>query len=1219
MKSAPLTWRNSLGVLLLTLTSVLAFGQTSSLSGLVVDPQGNAIAGATITVINKVTGASRTTVSSKDGTYQIPQLPPGLYRVRAEAQGFVTLVQEELQILVNTPLTLNLAFTQVGAVTETVTVQGGESAVNTSDATIGNAFSENQIKLLPLEGRNVVGLLSLQPGVVFTGIEGDMRSGSVNGGRSDQANVTLDGVDVNDQQTGAAFTSVLRLTLDSVQEFRVTTTNPNAEQGRSSGAQIGLVTKSGTNEFHGAVYEYHRNTKTTANDFFNNRAGIKRPALLRNVFGAAVGGPIVKNRAFFFLNYEGRRDRSQTSELRIVPSETMKAGQLRFRAVDGTIRTLTPDDLKAIDPLGIGVNQAVLDVLRQYPVGNDPSQGIDQGLNFTGFRFNAPLKLDFNTYIARFDFKLTEDGKHTVFWRGNLQNDDQTAIAPQFPGQEPAAQFLENSKGFVVGYTALLRSDLVNNFRWGLTRRGFEQTGVSGPRWGIRSLDDIRNFGARAFGRKVPVHNLTDDLSWTRGTHNFQFGTNIRFISNDRFTFANSFPAFAVNDGWMKALGRDILPALVQRAGVNFVSAARNPIVRAFMGLLGVTPQKSATYFFDRQGQPLPLGQAQAREFAANEFEFYWQDSWRVKPNLTFTLGLRYSYATPPWEKNGLQVAPTLNIEDFINQRIRNMNLGIPSNQVPLLGFDLAGKENGRIGFFPPDKDNWSPRFAFAYSPDFSTRVLKTIFGDGGKTSIRGGFSLTYDRIGGAFVVSTDLSGAFGLASGVINQSGVLDYTTAERFRGFNALPAPPPAPRGGFPNFPASDTSALGFVVDNTLRTPYSMSFNFSITRELPHNFTIETAYIGRLGRKLLTKVDISAPLIDFRDPASGQTYAQAVRLLEPLINANTPVAQVPRQPFFENIFPALAGSGLTATQSAYQILAANAPSWTDALFFMDVVLGAARFGPNTFFQQQFQSLPAWTNWGASSYHGFNLLVRKRFSAGTQFDFNYTVSKSIDNASTIENAARLTGQIANIFRPRDSFAVSNFDARHQFNANWIAELPFGQGRLVGRSVPGWLNQFIGGWSVTGLFRYQTGLPLSVGNGFFFPTNFFLTGPATKIAPAPTSDVTKKDPNGEPNLFRNPAAVFAAFANTKVGDSGSRNVLRGHRFFTLDLGVQKNFRLPWESHRIQFRWETFNLTNTPNFAGVNLTLDDRVGFGRFTSTTGDSSRRVMQFALRYEF
>ena len=1211
-------------IIVFLMFSCVAFAQqgTATVRGTVSDPQDRPVASATVSLISVETNLTRTQNTSDEGGYVFTAVVPGLYRLEVEGSGFKKTSVTDVKASVNTPIDINVRL-EIGTVTETVNVTtSSESALNTQDASQGNNFDEAQIKRLPLEARGVVGLLSLQPGVVFTGIANDARSGAVNGGRSDQANVTLDGVDVNDQQTSAAFTSVLRITTASVQEFRVTTANPNANQGRSSGAQISLVTKSGTNSFHGSLYESHRNTVTTANDFFNkavlNGPAIPRTPLLRNIFGGTIGGPIKKNRLFFFFNYEGRRDRSATNETRIIPTETMKAGILRFMATDGSIRSLSPTDLKAIDPRGIGVNSAILDLFKNYPTGNDPNQGLDLGLNFIGFRFNAPFFLNFNTYTARFDYRLTSDGNHSLFWRGILQDDNQTGAAPQFPGQEPASTFLENSRGFVVGYNAVLSSRMTNNFTWGLTRQGTENTGVSGPAFTIRSFDDTQNFVSRAFGRKVPVHNFVDDITWVSGNHTIQTGANIRFIRNDRFTFVNSFPAFAINDGWMSALGRDILPAVAARAGIGFANSQRNAIVRALMALYGTTPQISANFLFDRDGKALPVGSSQAREFAANEYEVFGQDSWRVRPNLTLTLGLRYGYATPPWETSGLQVTPTANIHEFIEQRVNAMASGIPNNQLPLLAFDLAGKANGRQSYFPPDRNNFAPRVAFAYSPNFDSSFLKTIFGGPGKSSIRGGFSTAYNHLGGAFVVTSDLSGAFGLSTPRINQSGVLDYSTAPRFTGLGSLPALPfSIPTGGFPTVASADTSNLGFVIDNTLKTPYVLQYNLSWQRDLGHRLTVEASYVATLGRKLLAKADISAPLIHFRDPASGQTFTQAVQALQPFIRNGTPASGVPNQPFFQNIMTNLATSTLNATQRAYNILVANAPSWTDALFSMDVVSGGSRFGRNTFFQQQFQSLPAWTNMGSSSFHGANIILRKRFSGSAQFDFNYTFSKAIDNGSAVENSARLGGQIADIFNPRGNFGPSDFDAKHNFNANGIAELPFGRGKRFGGSVSGWQDQIIGGWDLAGIFRYRTGLPTGVGNGFFFPTNFFVTPPATRIAPVQSSP--GHDPTGRVNLFSDPAAAFAAFDRTDIGSSGSRNVLRGPRFFTIDLGVHKKFRLPWEGHKLELRWETFNLTNTPNFNGFSLTLDNKDAFGRFTSTTGDTGRRVMQFSLSYDF
>jgi Carboxypeptidase regulatory-like domain len=327
--------------------SVFAQTGTSSVRGMITDSQGRAVAGATVTLTNTERNFTRTQTSNDEGGYAFAAIPPGTYRIEAEASGFKKASVSDVGALVETPNEINVQL-EVGNVNEVVNiVAGSEAPLNTTDATIGNAFDRKRIEQLPLNARNVVGLLSLQPGVT--------RTGYVNGGRADQANVLLDGVDNNEQQRGLdvvtdeAFASVLRSTPDSLQEFRVITTNPNAEQGRSSGAQVSLITKSGSNDFHGSLYEYHRNTVTTANDFFNNAAGsyapddlavinglanagdprAPRPQLLRNVFGGSIGGPIKKDKAFFFFTYEGFREASTTPVVREVPLPTLGQGIVR--------------------------------------------------------------------------------------------------------------------------------------------------------------------------------------------------------------------------------------------------------------------------------------------------------------------------------------------------------------------------------------------------------------------------------------------------------------------------------------------------------------------------------------------------------------------------------------------------------------------------------------------------------------------------------------------------------------------------------------------------------------------------------------------------------------------------------------------------------------------------------------------------------------------------
>jgi carboxypeptidase family protein len=314
----------SVAIVLLAASGVLAQSGTTSLHGVVSDQTHAAIVGAKVVIVNAQQGVERSTTTGSGGEYDFVGLAPGSYTLTVEMANFRKFEQKNLQLLISLPTTANVVL-EVGSSAQTVEVSAQAAALNTTDASIGSAFGESQVKSLPLEGRNVPDLLSLQAGVAYTGNRPDVnkdidtRSGAVNGARSDQSNITLDGVDVNDQVNGYAFSSVLPVSLDSVQEFRVTTSNANADQGRSSGAQVSLVTKSGTNNFHGSLYEYHRNTYTSANDYFVKLAELQNgqpndpPKLIRNIFGGSIGGPIKKERLFFFANYEGSRQHAASS------------------------------------------------------------------------------------------------------------------------------------------------------------------------------------------------------------------------------------------------------------------------------------------------------------------------------------------------------------------------------------------------------------------------------------------------------------------------------------------------------------------------------------------------------------------------------------------------------------------------------------------------------------------------------------------------------------------------------------------------------------------------------------------------------------------------------------------------------------------------------------------------------------------------------------------
>ena len=715
---------------------------TTSLRGTVLDKTGATVVGANVSLTNPAQALERQTKTNNSGAYEFLSLPPGTFLLTVEAPGFRKYEQKNLHLLVDSPGTADVTL-DIGSTAETVEVSAQAVTLNTSDASLGNAFNENQIKQLPIESRNVPDLLSLQAGVAYTGNRSDInkdldsRSGSVNGAHSDQSNITLDGVDVNDETHGYAFTSVLPVSLDSVQEFRVTTTNYGADSGRSSGAQVSLVTKSGTNDFHGSLYEYHRNTLTSANDYFVKQSELQTgepneaPKLIRNIFGASLGGPIWKNRLFFFANYEGYRQAEQNSVVRIVPSAAMRDGIMQYQCADptacpgGTVvglsgasytvapgnQALSPSQLQALDPQHLGANPVVVNYLKSFPMPNDTTQG--DGLNEVGYRFRGPISTSNNWYIARLDYKITSNGNHTLFARGAMRNDTQGGV-PYLPGQQSEQTLADYSKGVTVGYTGVLTSATVNNFRWGYTRQSFGQFGNSNdPQILFRGLNDNSTTNNSSFAVvrtrtfQVPVHNITDDLSWLKGKHTLQFGMNFAFMRNPQSSQLSSFSDGSANPGWLPAAG-------VANTGTDMDPAVNGfPAVASAFGsggydfplltLLGAVTEVDAQYNYNLNGSVLPQGAPLTRRFATDSYEFYAQDSFKVKPNLTLIFGLRYSIFPAPWETDGFQSTPTINLGNWFATRGNNNAQGIGSWADPLVSFDLSGPANNKPGYYSTD------------------------------------------------------------------------------------------------------------------------------------------------------------------------------------------------------------------------------------------------------------------------------------------------------------------------------------------------------------------------------------------------------------------------------------------------------------------------------------------------------------------------------------
>lgn len=916
---------------LLPISGAWAQTGTTSVHGTVFDKSHAVVAGARVTLINAAQAFQRETVTSSTGEFEFLALPPGNYSLSVEKQGFSGYEQTSLQLLVNIPTTVTVTL-QVGSVATRVEVTAQGTVINTTDASLGNAFSEIQVKELPLEGRNVPDLLTLQPGVAYTGNRADTstsdtRSGAVNGARSDQGNVILDGIRVNDE--GAhAFTSVLPVTLDSVQEFRVTTTNYNADQGGTSGAQVALVTKSGTNGFHGSVYEYHRNTYTSANDYFNKLSQLANctlpnpndcntaPKLIRNIFGASIGGPVKKDRLFLFMNYEGTRRAEQTvSSGEEVPSAAMRDGVLQYLCTlnsDGSLntsqcpgggnfavqgksgQTYTPapgyfalgfQQLQQMDPAHAGPDAAAMAYFQTLPAENSSVTG--DGFNYQGFVFAAPTHQTQNVYIARADYNITQDGNQRLSLVGALRSDASDACGgcqPYFPGELPQGQTVYHNKGLVAGYSAVIRPSLISNFHYGFVRESFGTLGNSDQPWIIfnfsQSITRTHNF-------QRPTHNFSEDLSWIRGKHTLQFGGYLLFMRNPRFDFGSSFNSGSTNSSFTTTSGFADKNSPLNPANNGYPSVDPSFAVNydyPITDLLGIVTNAATVFNYDRKLNLLPPNSPVSRRYAQNSYEAYIQDVWKIKPNLTLTFGLRYSLFSPVWETNGLQVCPSPSLGQwFANRAIAGANR-IPSNQDALLQVDWCGPANGKSGYWNWDYKNLGPHIAFAWAPNKKEGFLGKLLGSGNKTSIRGGFGIVYDRFGHGIV--DEFSGnSFGLTTSLTNAPLPLDQLP--RVTDVNTIPASllqptPPAPSfpEAVPTMASLGAANFGSSLDTSLKTPYSYALDFSVERDLGAGFSLDLAYVGRLSHRLLSSQDVAQPL-DLRDKKSGLDYFSAIQPL--------------------------------------------------------------------------------------------------------------------------------------------------------------------------------------------------------------------------------------------------------------------------------------------------------------------------------------------------
>lgn len=1253
--------------LLLLAPAVLLAQDVSTITGLVKDASGALIPGTTVVLSNPSKGTSYKATTNSEGSYRFAEIPAGPgYKLVFAHSGFAAYAVTGVYLDVANTRTQNATLSAGSSEQIEVSATGQSVTINTEDATIGNNFEVQVLNTLPVQIRDTpLALFYMQPGVTEDQATGQA---SVTGARTDQTHVTLDGLDVDDRGTGQFGAVNGNAPVDSVQEFRGVTAGATASFDSGGGGQFQLVTKSGTNHFHGSLFEYHRDTTTEANDWFNNNAGVPRAKLIRNQFGGNVGGPILKDKLFFFFEYNGRRDNQGAQVERAVPTSSYLEGNISYiNAGDGCgessnlpaqcISTYSAAQVKALDPLAQGQNAALAQyVAGRYPASNDPTGG--DKINTAGFRFNAPVILKENDYVAKIDYNLTSNQK--IFVRGSVlsqrQGDAVNYSAPvEFPGDPTSRSIDDASWSYVVGHNWAISANKSNAFSYGEVRSRLNFPALYNPTGPIYYTTGSGNYSApsafgplaapylgnyNAQGRTVPLQQFRDDFVWQKGNHNLQFGGTFKFAKTFSNLILNDFtPSLGIGGG-LSQLNPSFRPADINTGS----STAATNWDNAFTFDLGRFAALGATYNYDASGGLVDEGAGATRQYRYYETELYLDDTWKATPSLTLSYGLRYQLYSVPYETSGIEsvqvnanTGKPYGFDDYFQTRLAQSAAGQSGiNSLPFMQYVLGGKANhGASGYYQPSYKDFAPRFAFSYNPSFDR---KTVF--------NGSIGIVYDHtiVSAVQNFQDHSSYLFQSATNVgYGTSGDISGSLASgpRFQSLNSIPTPQaPAPFSsstipyvddsngdisgvaGYP-YGLSNGQSFNTAIDPNLKTPYSIMLNFGFQHDMGSGFILKMNYAGRLGRRLLAQVDASQ-IIDF--PSGGQQYSAAFTHIIQEVRAGADPTNLPAEPWFETaVIPGIGQSNGFANNTSLV-----ASTWSSYVFNGDMgdftQAMASAFGPNSpgllnpnvAMASQFASNDFYTNKGFSAYHGLLVTLSKNAGHGLQFDLNYTWSHSVDNMSLVANGqANFTGEfICDVTRPRECRGSSDFDITHTFNGNFVYDLPFGKGKPIGGASPFWLNEVIGGWQLSGLPTWQTGTPYNA-NSTAYLAGFATLAPALLVGQkALVSSHVHKDPStGVVYGYSDVNAANAAFTGPVGLNVGSRNNLRAPRYANLDLGLGKTFPLYRETKLI-FRADAFNSLNHPSFAAPNATIVS-TGFGQITGT--NSTPRVLQFALRLEY